>query len=265
MSIFRTPHAATSFAVTRRNILAISGISASSFFEGCKLKDPDDQERVREFFAKPPCLVKGTRVATPTGDVKIEELEVGDCVSMLNSESRRIRWIGHRRFKFGRHEAASGLISPVRFSKGSLEADLPRQDLLMSRDHRLFMFGMLIRADEFINGHSISVGSSYDAGEIEYFHILTEGDHGIIFAEGVPSETLLFDEQTIQQFDNFSSFGWPFQESENRPSRPCAPIFNCNDLGKRARIRSHLRSALSPWIDLRNDCDRVRDLLTARS
>jgi hypothetical protein len=175
MSIFRTPHAATSFAVTRRNILAISGISASSFFEGCKLKDPDDQERVREFFAKPPCLVKGTRVATPTGDVKIEELEVGDCVSMLNSESRRIRWIGHRRFKFGRHEAASGLISPVRFSKGSLEADLPR------------------------------------------------------------------------------------------PARPCAPIFNCNDLRKRARIRSHLRSALSPWIDLRNDCDRVRDLLTARS
>jgi hypothetical protein len=47
--------------------------------------------------------------------------------------------------------------------------------------------------------------------------------------------------------------------------RPCAPVYSDIASGSRARLLSHLRSALSPWYDRRRPFDRIRDHLWDRS
>ena len=47
------------------------------------------------------------------------------------------------------------------------------------------------------------------------------------------------------------------------PDEPAAPILGYN--GGRAMLRGHLRSAISPWIDIRTKLDIVRDNLAERA
>jgi hypothetical protein len=117
---------------------------------------------------------------------------------------------------------------------------------------------MLIAANQFVNNRSI-VAAEIKAHELEYFHFVIEGGHGVIFAEGVPCETLQIKASTSHNFDEAPSDAEPGQlEAEE----PCAEVFDCYDRGNRALLISHLRSALLPIIDIRTGKDQVRDILT---
>src|SRR5713101_7485494 len=44
-----------------------------------------------------PCLLKGTKISTPSGDRLVQELQIGDEVQTLAGR-KTIKWIGYKKF-----------------------------------------------------------------------------------------------------------------------------------------------------------------------
>ena len=107
-----------------------------------------------------------------------------------------------------------------------------------------------------MNGRSIVQCSPADFDTVDYFHVELNG-HDVIFTEGAPTETLLADGN--RQFDNWtegvelSSDAQPVQYAPRLPANSSAVI------------RSRLRSAVSPLIDIRQPGDGVWDRLAERA
>jgi hypothetical protein len=175
--------------------------SASAFDRYRDYRDYRDCDPV-----DPGCFLRGTRLLTPRGERKVEDLEIGDAVVTSGGESR-IQWIGRRLClrKSNKEVWADGSL-PVRFSRGALAPSLPHSDLWVSPKHALLIDGLLIQAVELVNGTSITIDSCENSTEIEYLHIKI-ADPNFIFAEGVPSESLAFtDRFSLGAFDNSEEF-----------------------------------------------------------
>jgi autotransporter passenger strand-loop-strand repeat protein len=73
-----------------------------------------------------PCYCAGTGIATAHGEVRVEELVIGDQVLTRNGALRPIKWIGRRsysgRFAHGAH------VLPICFKAGCLGPEQPRRD-----------------------------------------------------------------------------------------------------------------------------------------
>jgi hypothetical protein len=89
---------------------------------------------------------------------------------------------------------------------------------------------------------------------MEFFHVKLES-HDVIYAEGAPTESLLnVTESAVNFAEYLRQYGTPATEEAR-----CAPyVHTC---GGRVELMSRARSALSPWIDLRDQADVVRDRL----
>jgi hypothetical protein len=265
-------------SLTRRNLLSIASIVAAAFLEGCELDfDRDEKFHIARdrhtgnklgnsssSVAGVNCLLSGTHIRTSTGERKIESLRVGDDVLSSNGQAREIRWIGNRKYIRSAEEKWSEEVCPVRIKKDAFGTDIPRADLYISRNHRLYLYGMLIRAEELVDNKMTTIERDAPETELEYFHILVDGDHEIMFAEGVPSETLFYNDSILRGFENGDDVsGAYFATLDNQPSL-FAPVYDYRDRGKIHMVNSHLRSALAPLIDIRNQTDRVRDFLNER-
>lgn len=131
------------------------------------------------------CFLRGTRLATPDGEVAIEHLAVGDVVLTLNGGRSPIRWIGKRTIDprgIGQPENAW----PVRVTKGTLSENVPHRDLLVSPDHCLLINDVLIPAKLLVNGTTILQEAYWQP--FEYFHIELDR-HDVVLAEGMLCET----------------------------------------------------------------------------
>jgi hypothetical protein len=109
-----------------------------------------------------------------------------------------------------------------------------------------------------VNGSSIVIDSCDGLLEIEYLHIKVAG-HDLIFAEGAASETLGFSSANLRSFDNFAEYERLYGAADI--GGPLVPFDSVSLPGGRARLRSHLRSALSPWVDHRTKFEVIRDRL----
>ncbi len=133
------------------------------------------------------CFKAGTRIDTPLGQRRIEDLRPGDMVITRDNGVQPVRWVGRRRVP------GNGDFAPIRFAPGSVGNFRP---LMVSPQHRMLyrsteatlMFGateVLVAARHLVNGGSIR---QVEKDEIEYVHVLFDR-HEIIFAEGSPSES----------------------------------------------------------------------------
>jgi hypothetical protein len=133
------------------------------------------------------CFLRGTRIATPYGEVAVEDLRPGDMVLTLNRGRAPIRWIGRRvldPLMIDRPRDAW----PIRIQQGALSDNVPHRDLLVSPDHCLFVQDVLIPAKLLVNGTTI-VQEEYE-DPFEYFHIELDS-HDVVLAEGMLAETYL--------------------------------------------------------------------------
>jgi hypothetical protein len=265
---------APSLRISRRAAVRVLQLMIASTLVGCRDDDHDHHghhdhrdhlARVdRSTANQPNCFAKGTRILTPAGYTPIEDICIDDEIILLGGERRKVLWIGTSNRLIAPDQPRSERYLPVCFSQGSLDGNLPIKKFYVSRDHRLYWNGMLVRASEFVDGRTVTFDCRDRPGEVDYFHILTEGPHSILFAEGVPCETLLFAPQTILKFDNFETFDGETCSNLQDAGQPFAQVFACNDSGYRARMASHLRVALARWIDRRTKADKVLQLLLAR-
>lgn len=133
------------------------------------------------------CFKAGTRIDTPHGARRIEDLRAGDLVITRDNGVQPIRWAGRRRVP------GTGEFAPIRFATGAVGN---RRPLLVSPQHRMLhksaaatlLFDtpeVLVAARHLVNGGSIQ---QVQRDEVDYVHILFD-QHEIIFAEGTPSES----------------------------------------------------------------------------
>ena len=167
------------FTPTDATILEDATFLSSTWVSGSTQLDATD--------LPPACFAPGTLIETADGPRPIEELEEGDLVRTRDAGLQPILWIS-RRVEQCRPDAL-----PVRICKGALGND---RDLIVSPQHRMLISGwraeMVFGADEVFaaarhlrNGDTIH---DLPCEEITYLHLLLP-DHGVIYAEGIPTES----------------------------------------------------------------------------
>lgn len=141
-------------------------------------------------------FTRGTRITLSNGAQRpVEALQVGDRVLSRDHGPQPVRWIGQQTVR------AIGAFAPVVITRDTLHN---AADLILSPDHRLFIYQrqdavgvgqaeVLVRARHLINGDTIY---QREGGYVEYFHILFDA-HEIIYAEGIPAESLMVTSQTL--------------------------------------------------------------------
>jgi hypothetical protein len=148
---------------------------------------------------------------------------------------------------------------PIRVAQDALGAGNPYRDLYLSRAHMVHLDGLLLPVGDLINDRTIA---AVDIGtdRLEYFHIELE-THDVVLAEGAPCETLRLTPERLLSFDN----GHEYLELYGQPREvaACAPMAAFN--GRRSELKSRLRSAIAPVIDVRRPQDVVRDAMEARA
>jgi hypothetical protein len=199
------------------------------------------------------CFLKGTKIRTSEGERKIEDLAIGDLLPTMFGGLRPIQWIGRYTLKKGDPSKPWAKdAQPICIARSALAPNVPRADLYVTAHHSILVDGVLVPAEALINGATVTRYEP-ESDELEFFHIKLES-HDVIYAEGAPAETLVNVDETFVNFaDYLRRYGAPAAEDAR-----CASLV---PVGGRAELKSRLRSAISPWIDVRNQVDIVRDRL----
>lgn len=142
------------------------------------------------------CFTPGTRILTPKGVLRIEDLREGNLVQTKDNGAQPIRWMGQRRMS-GARLFAMPKLRPIRIRAGVFGMDEPDEDLLVSPEHRMLIKGPVARdlfnapevlaaARDLVDHERVSVDLS--VREVTYVHMLLP-QHEIVFANGVESES----------------------------------------------------------------------------
>lgn len=143
------------------------------------------------------CFVTGTRIATPDGERRIEDLEPGDAVLCDDGKMTPVRWTGRKRICPQRLSRMPHL-RPVRIGCGALGNGLPERDLLISACcttivrasvHALASgdTGISLRTRDLLGMPGVRLEEDCDRVEYAYFGL---GRESTFLAEGVPFEAL---------------------------------------------------------------------------
>ncbi|WP_417587583.1 Hint domain-containing protein [Pararhodobacter oceanensis] len=135
-------------------------------------------------------LCHGTRIALADGrQLPIEELQIGDLVITRDHAVQPLRWKGNVRLR------AEGSFAPVTVMPGVMGNPAP---LSVSPYHRLFLYRRAAKSDAGAAELLVQARHLVDntrilrraGGYVEYFSLVFDA-HEVIYAEGVPCESLL--------------------------------------------------------------------------
>jgi hypothetical protein len=206
----------------------------------------------------PRCFLRGTRIRTLAGYQPVECLAVGDVVPTIFGGPAPIREIKHSRHeRQARNDPWPLSLMPIRIRASAIEDNVPRTDLSLSAAHSLYIDGVLVPAWNLINGASVTRDDAEDLDVIEYFHIILDR-HDVIDAEGALCDTFW------EAIDHVAPLAGRGEEIHGAMLSPiCAPLASYG--GRRNVLKSRLRSALSPIVDVRRPLDRIRDRIEERT
>lgn len=146
------------------------------------------------------CLsfARGTMITLTDGSQRtIESLVHGVEVLTRDHGRQTVRWIGQTRLR------AVGAFAPVVITAGTLGNS---GDLIVSQHHRVFLYQrqrraglktseLLVQARDLVDGEAVYLR---EGGYVDYFSLVFDR-HEIIYAEGVPSESLLVNDATVNR------------------------------------------------------------------
>jgi hypothetical protein len=202
-----------------------------------------------------PCFLRGTTILTPTGDVCIEELRIGDLVDTIRGEAVPVKWIGRRSFRTGGPSWPESVM-PIRIRRDALNELTPARDLYLSPGHALLIEDVLIPAKDLVNGMTIAPAVPAGTETIEYFNILLDTHEGIL-AESVPVETCFMTGRDYESFSNFGEYARLYGQ-EMPPMTRFAPL---QAYSGRAHLNALLRLGGSRFFGMSDPvgdaCDRI--------
>ncbi len=166
------------------------------------------------------CYLRGTRILSPTGQVNVEDLKIGDPVVTRFGGVQPIKWIGRQNFA-ARFVKGNRDQIPVRIGAGALGKNLPARDLFVSPGHSMLIDGQLILAKSMVNG--VSIAQDHVPEEINYYQIEFEA-HDCVLAEGSWSESFADGPGLRNRFHNAAAFSQLYPDYDTPAElRLCAP------------------------------------------
>lgn len=142
-----------------------------------------------------PCFTPGTGIATPRGEVPVEQLAVGHRVITRDNGIRTINWVGKKRLDHMQLKALPAL-RPILIRAGALGPDLPDRDMMVSPSHRMLLVSDMARrhfgqAEVLVAAKDLCGIDGIDVAEVAYvtyIHFLCE-THELVLADGAWSES----------------------------------------------------------------------------
>jgi hypothetical protein len=181
----------------------------------------------------PACFLRGAMILTPTGEVPVQDLQIGDLVTTLDGSAQPIVWIGKGRSLVTPKNPGA---RPVIVRKDALADGAPCRDLYLTKAHSLFIDDVLIPVEHLINGASILWDEN--SRVVEYYHAELPA-HGVIIADGAASESY-FDGGNRDTFLNSD-------RPENLPDTDwCAPVLSSGPVVAAVWKRLLDRSGFTP-------------------
>jgi hypothetical protein len=146
----------------------------------------------------PACFMAGTAIRTPTGNVPVETLRIGDLVTLADGRTATVAWIGRQTISMVFADPLRVL--PIRIKAHALEDGIPARDLLLSPDHAVLVDDILIQAGALVNG--VSVLRESDVPTVFTYYHIEIADHSLLLAENTPAESFV-DNVSRLNFDNW--------------------------------------------------------------
>ena len=189
------------------------------------------------------CFLPGTQIATPAGEVAVEQLTIGARVLTYRGEPSTITWIGIGKVLTtrGRRNAAT----PVIVRKDALADNVPNRDLRITKGHSIYIDEILIPVEFLVNHRSIIWDDR--AREVTFYHIEL-AVHDVLVANGAPAESYR-DDGNRWMFRNVNT-GW-----DQPPKSPCAPVLTGGPVVDEVWQRLLRRSGPRPGLPLTDDAD----------
>ncbi|MET4129631.1 Hint domain-containing protein [Roseovarius sp. MBR-6] len=150
-----------------------------------------------------PCFTPGTLIATPRGEVPVEDLREGDRVITRDNGLQEIRWTGARSLGAG-DLMATPKLRPVLIRAGALGHGLPERDMLVSPQHRLLLTSE--RAALYFGEREVLAAAKHltgmegidevQASGVTYIHFMCDR-HEVVLSNGAWTESFQPGEQVM--------------------------------------------------------------------
>jgi large repetitive protein len=142
-----------------------------------------------------PCFTPGTLIATPRGQVPVEQLHVGDKIITRDNGIQEIAWLGQKEMP-GKQLIANPHLKPILIKAGALGNGLPERDMLVSPNHRVLVASDLTQLyfeeREVLAAAKHLVGSAgihqVDVTNTTYIHFMFER-HEVVLSDGAWTES----------------------------------------------------------------------------
>lgn len=150
-----------------------------------------------------PCFTPGTVIATPRGERRAEDLQVGDRIITRDNGLQEIRWVGQRNLS-GQELLRSPHLKPVLIRAGSLGQGLPERDLLVSPQHRMLISSE--RASLYFEEREVLAAAKHltglngvdvvESSSVSYIHFMFD-QHEVVLSNGSWTESFQPGEQVL--------------------------------------------------------------------
>lgn len=178
--------------------LPLSPMAAGAGYQLLKIEDPPAAGEAALSDMICVSFGRGTLIAMADGSQRpIESLAAGDAVLTRDHGAQPVRWVGHATLR------ARGAFAPVVIRAGAMGN---AGELIVSQHHRMFIYyckrlgdlttpELLIQARHLVDGDRICLR---EGGYVDYFSLVFDR-HEIVYAEGIPAESLLVTEAVLNR------------------------------------------------------------------